>query len=260
MMVYGKYFIGLLLWLTFVTLEPCSAISQTSSNGLNPLAKPVLSEFGEGELGGFDKAVQGVVQPPNNAKPLSALKKVKKVNKESFLINPKVKLALTTFSTLCVVFELLETLLERVPLFHSFSKKFMKFQFGVLVLCLSEGMHLISELFEHLGEREEAKEETEKDEEIEKVLERTFSSEEEAARAYDATAIELYSHAAQLNFQYPNQEIDENGELPRRQSGYRGVRWNNILNAWQVDCRYLTPPQHHLQQHQHQSQRKRHHR
>lgn len=126
----------------------------------------------------------------------------------------------------------------------------MKFQFGVLVLCLSEGMHLISELFEQLSEREEAKEETEKDQEIEQAIEMTFDSEEEAARAYDATAIDLYSHAAQLNFQYPNQELDANGELPHRQSVYRGVRWNNILNAWQVDCRYLTPPQHHLQQQQ----------
>lgn len=149
---------------------------------------------------------------------------------------------MTTFSAFCVLFELLETVVEQFPFFHKFSKRFMKFQFGVFVLCLSQVMHLLSELFEHLGEREEAMEEKDKDEELKHFLDKTFDLEEDAARAYDSAAIELYSYAAQLNFQYPDDNLDENGQPPARQSKYRGVRWNNKLQSWQVDYRYLTHP------------------
>jgi hypothetical protein len=168
-------------------------------------------------------------------------KALKGKTSSSWLSSPRFKLMMTTFSTFCVVFELCDTFFEQIPAFHAFTKRFFTYRFGVLMLCISQILSHTGDLFESLGKREELLIESELEQEIESTLHQFFPSDEEAARAYDRAVTSLYSQAAQTNFQYPCCDHDENGELPKKQSQYRGVKYHNQMEAWQVDPTFLHP-------------------
>jgi hypothetical protein len=164
---------------------------------------------------------------------------VERQSHHSWMKSTKFKLMITSFGAICIILELFETLLEKLPIFSHFAKKFLHVRLGVLLLCVSQVVHLVEELLENLLEREEAMIENELEEELKTLLKQKFSSEIEAAKAYDKVAMILFGHHVQLNFHYPRTDPDENGEIPRKFSKYRGIRYNNRLNTWHVDGAYL---------------------
>lgn len=166
-------------------------------------------------------------------------REVREDRPNNFIQNTKFKLILTTFCTACVVFELLETVMEQIPSFHKFAKYIMKLNIGILFLCITQSLQLLDDLLDKLEEQHKAAEESELEEQVNLLLQQKFATEVEAARAYDRAAVEIYAHAAHLNFIYPNLEKDENGSPPRKLSKYRGVKFVNQANAWQVDGTYL---------------------
>ncbi|KAG1661746.1 hypothetical protein FOA52_004805 [Chlamydomonas sp. UWO 241] len=69
----------------------------------------------------------------------------------------------------------------------------------------------------------------------------SYSSEEDAARAYDCTAVRLLGPGAKRNF--PGETVSEIPALPKKQkmrSMYIGVSWSKAKSAWQVRMEDLT--------------------
>lgn len=111
--------LGWILLLAFA----CNTTLAIPNKNLSPAIYPIQissPQLDSESVTASPESIKALTQPPCLVSaPLPTT--TRKEKKESILINPKIKLALTTFSAFCVLFELLETLLEQVPLFHSFS-------------------------------------------------------------------------------------------------------------------------------------------
>lgn len=239
-----KTLLGATLWLLFVARLSLATFTETTSsnkkfNGgsLYRITAKKDDFAGEAEI---ESKLDRCLPQASIYKQLKD-KALKGKTSSSWLSSPRFKLLMTTFSTFCVLFELCDTLFEQIPAFHAFTKRIFTYRIGVLMLCLSQILSHTGDLFESLGKREELMIESELEQEIEATLHQFFPSDEEAARAYDRAVTSLYSQAAQTNFQYSCCDHDEDGQLPKKQSKYRGIKYNNKMKSWQVDPTFLHP-------------------
>lgn len=225
MIVYSLF---LLLVLNFIKTSYCSTLSQNQRLGSRVFSVPFHEH-------------NGTINDPEIITDENIYFMIKKEVKERPWLqhHQRLKIFLTTFSSACIIFELLETFVERIPLLHKRLKFFMKLRVGVLFLCLSHLLHLLHEFLEKLEDREEYIHYLTKKEKIHHLLSVSYDNEMDAAKAYDRAAIELYSTDAILNFHYPACEKDEDGNYPLKMSRFRGVKYCNKLQAWQVDGNYL---------------------
>jgi hypothetical protein len=144
------------------------------------------------------------------------------------MVRGRVRAALTAMCGLCVSLELAEDLIQDIPILDKLAGRF-KIQYAVLFLTLIHLLNNLAELLDNLENQEEFVHRERIKAIILESKNQRFSSEEEAARAYDRAAMEIYGRGAALNFHYPI--ISDDGVASR----YRGVRWSNESKSWTVD-------------------------
>ena len=143
------------------------------------------------------------------------------------MVKGRVRAALTALCGLCVSLELAEDLIQDIPGLDRLVGKF-KVQYAVLLLTL---IHLINNLAELMDTFDSQEDIVQKDKVralIAESMNKYFKSEEEAARAYDYAAVEIFGKGAALNFLYSPQ-VD--GVV----SKYKGVVWDKTQRAWRVN-------------------------
>eukprot|EP01039_Chlorochromonas_danica_P008634 gene8634-9514_t len=161
----------------------------------------------------------------------------------------QLKLFLATIGSACAIFDLLETVFERLPSIHNILKPILRPKLGVFLLCVIHLLEILSDIISQLESRQHYLQRRDLDEQVTEILKLQFTKEEDAAMAHDRAAIALFGQDASLNFIYPDEDLDENGKPPERYSHYRGVKWSNRHHAWLVDGAYLgysspSPPLH----------------
>lgn len=108
------------------------------------------------------------------------------------------------------------------------------------MLGITHLLHLLSDIVLKMEEEAEYLHFKRVNDILDNVLQQTFVSEEEAARAYDQLVMTKYSKArAILNFHYPSIDENDDGQPLERYSTYRGVKYVNHLKRWKIDASYI---------------------
>ena len=155
------------------------------------------------------------------------------------LSHGKIKALVVGVSALLVFLEVFDEIAEKVPFLERVvGHRLASVHHGVFLLTLSHFITTISEIIKTAEESAEVKHELKVDDSIHKLSHKSFSSEEEAAKAFDEVAVSAYGRGAATNFPISvfksHIVLDSQGRLPSKQSKFRGVVWDNDLGAWRV--------------------------
>ena len=151
----------------------------------------------------------------------------------------KIKALLVAGSAFLVFLEVFEEVAKEVPILERFiGHKLATVHHGVFLLTLSHLITTVSEVLKATEESVEINKELKLEEMIHKLSHQQFSTDTDAAMAFDQLAVRAFGRGAATNFPtavFKNHiHLDSAGQLPQKSSKFRGVVWDNDKSAWIV--------------------------